>query len=86
MNGCCNCYFVVEGDGSVYPCDFYCMDAWKLGTVKDGFVQMKTSEKQKHLWRLPDRSVQPVMNVRIFLCAEAAAADGASRLWMESRG
>lgn len=47
MNGCCNCYFVVEGDGSVYPCDFYCMDAWKLGAVKDGFVQMKTSEKAK---------------------------------------
>lgn len=47
MNGCCNCYFVVEGDGSVYPCDFYCMDAWKLGTVKDGFVQMKTSDKAK---------------------------------------
>lgn len=47
MNGCCNCYFVVEGDGSVYPCDFYCMDAWKLGTVNDGFVQMKTSEKAK---------------------------------------
>ncbi len=67
MNGCCNCYFVVEGDGSVYPCDFYCMDEWKLGTVNDGFVQMKTSEKsKKHLWRLPDRSVQPVMNVRIF--------------------
>ncbi len=47
MNGCCNCYFVVEGDGSVYPCDFYCMDAWKLGAVKDGFAQMKTSEKAK---------------------------------------
>ena len=47
MNGCCNCYFVVEGDGSVYPCDFYCMDAWKLGNVNDGFVQMKTSEKAK---------------------------------------
>ena len=47
MNGCCNCYFVIEGDGSVYPCDFYCMDAWKLGTVNDGFVQMKTSEKAK---------------------------------------
>ena len=47
MNGCCNCYFVVEGDGSVYPCDFYCMDEWKLGTVKDGFAQMKTSEKAK---------------------------------------
>lgn len=28
MNGCCNCYFVVEGDGSVYPCDFI---AWMRG-------------------------------------------------------
>ena len=45
MNGCCNCYFVVEGDGSVYPCDFYCMDEWKLGNVNDGFAQMKASKK-----------------------------------------
>lgn len=45
MNGCCNCYFVVEGDGSVYPCDFYCMDEWKLGNVADGFGQMKKSGK-----------------------------------------
>lgn len=43
MNGCCNCYFVVEGDGSVYPCDFYCMDEWKLGTVADGFERMRCS-------------------------------------------
>lgn len=45
MNGCCNCYFVVEGDGSVYPCDFYCMDEWKLGTVIDGFSNMIKSQK-----------------------------------------
>lgn len=47
MNGCCNCYFVVEGDGSVYPCDFYCMDEWKLGTVKDSFQEMLVSDKAK---------------------------------------
>ncbi|MBR6748777.1 MAG: anaerobic sulfatase maturase [Clostridia bacterium] len=35
MNGQCTCYCVVEGDGSVYPCDFYVLDEWKLGTVAD---------------------------------------------------
>lgn len=47
MNGCCNCYFVVEGDGSVYPCDFYCMDEWKLGTLETPFRQLVTSERAR---------------------------------------
>ena len=40
MNGCCNCYFVVEGNGDIYPCDFYCTDEWKLGKVGDSFQHM----------------------------------------------
>lgn len=47
MNGCCNCYFVVEGDGSVYPCDFYCMDEWKLGMVGEPFEEMIRSKRAK---------------------------------------
>lgn len=47
MNGSCNCYFVVEGDGSVYPCDFYCMDEWKLGTVQDSFRELMVSDRAK---------------------------------------
>lgn len=47
MNGCCSCYFVTEGDGSVYPCDFYCTDEWKLGTVYDSFKDMSESDKAK---------------------------------------
>lgn len=47
MNGYCTCYFVVEGDGSVYPCDFYCMDEWKLGSVADSFQKLIGSEKAK---------------------------------------
>lgn len=35
MNGCCSTQFVVEGDGSVYPCDFYCTDEWYLGNILD---------------------------------------------------
>ena len=31
--GHCGSYFVVEGDGSVYPCDFYVLDRWKLGAL-----------------------------------------------------
>jgi len=33
MNGRCTCYFVIEGNGDVYPCDFYVLDEWKLGSI-----------------------------------------------------
>lgn len=32
-NGQCGAYFVVEGDGSVYPCDFFALDQWRLGRL-----------------------------------------------------
>jgi len=35
MRGECGVYFVVEGDGSLYPCDFYCIDKYKLRNVFD---------------------------------------------------
>lgn len=34
-SGSCGHYCVVEGDGSLYPCDFYAVDEWKLGTLGD---------------------------------------------------
>lgn len=47
MCGQCDAYFVVEGDGSIYPCDFYCMDEYKLGNVKDicSFEEVKKCKK-----------------------------------------
>lgn len=33
--GQCGAYFVVEGDGSVYPCDFYALDAWRMGNIRE---------------------------------------------------
>lgn len=33
MTGSCACQHVVEADGSVYPCDFYATDDWRLGTI-----------------------------------------------------
>lgn len=36
MNGQCCIETVVEADGSVYPCDFYVSDEWKLGDLCKG--------------------------------------------------
>ncbi len=33
MRGVCSKYYVIEGDGSVYPCDFYAFDNLKLGNI-----------------------------------------------------
>jgi len=35
QEGRCGVYFVVEADGSLYPCDFYCLDKWRLGSLAD---------------------------------------------------
>ena len=37
MLGRCAMQTVVEADGSVYPCDFYALDRYRLGNVRDGF-------------------------------------------------
>ncbi len=35
MCGHCSHQFVVEGNGNVYPCDFYCTDEWLLGNINE---------------------------------------------------
>lgn len=35
VNGHCSHQFVIEGNGNVYPCDFYCLDEWLLGNIND---------------------------------------------------
>lgn len=46
MNGVCSNQFVIEGDGSIYPCDFYCTDEWLLGNINDtSFEEAYNSKK-----------------------------------------
>lgn len=35
MNGVCQPQIVVEANGNVYPCDFYCLDTWCLGNLAE---------------------------------------------------
>ena len=51
MNGKCACYFAVEADGSVYPCDFYCTDEYRLGDVHEPFEALISSERAREFIR-----------------------------------
>lgn len=60
MNGCCSTQFVVEGDGSVYPCDFYCIDEWLLGNInhsdlKELYHSEKSVDFLKNSFKLDDK-------------------------------
>ncbi|MGL4911484.1 MAG: radical SAM protein [Romboutsia sp.] len=33
MGGFCSLHSVVESNGDIYPCDFYCVDNWELGNI-----------------------------------------------------
>ena len=41
--GQCGGYLVLEGDGSVYPCDFFALDNWKLGNIRENTIPELTS-------------------------------------------
>lgn len=49
MCGHCTHQFVAEGNGNIYPCDFYCTDEWLLGNISEtDLAFMANSEKAKH--------------------------------------
>ncbi|MCR4564133.1 MAG: SPASM domain-containing protein [Clostridiales bacterium] len=46
MCGVCGNYFVIEANGDIYPCDFYCKDEYLLGSVYNEKL-FEASKKQK---------------------------------------
>ncbi len=38
MSGVCSGYLTVESDGSIYPCDFYVNDAWRMGNINQNSI------------------------------------------------
>ncbi|MDQ0222594.1 radical SAM/SPASM domain-containing protein [Streptococcus moroccensis] len=48
MLGNCQVQYVIEGDGSVYPCDFYALDEYRLGYIQEmGLREMFLSKIAK---------------------------------------
>ncbi len=48
LMGHCNHQFVIEGNGNVYPCDFYCTDEWLLGNILDSTLKTLATSKKAH--------------------------------------
>jgi len=48
LYGHCGIQFIVEGNGDVFPCDFYCLDEWLLGNVNEtGFKDLIRTPRAK---------------------------------------
>lgn len=48
QRGVCGVQYVVEADGSVYPCDFYAMDAYYLGNLNTA-AMVEIDEKRREI-------------------------------------
>lgn len=47
MRGTCGKQWVIEADGSTYPCDFYALDEWRLGNInEDSFEEMDKKREE----------------------------------------
>lgn len=47
MRGVCGAQWVIEADGSVYPCDFYVLDEWCIGNIcEDPFDAMEVKRQE----------------------------------------
>ncbi len=54
MNGVCQPQLVIEADGSAFPCDFYCVDEYKLGNITTQTVsELLASEPLKAFLERP---------------------------------
>lgn len=48
MEGFCTVQNVIEADGSIYPCDFYCLDEYKIGHVSDKYQDVEKKRDEIH--------------------------------------
>ncbi|MEG1858009.1 MAG: SPASM domain-containing protein, partial [Pseudoflavonifractor sp.] len=47
MLGSCTMQYVVEADGSVFPCDFYVLDEYKLGNLNTDTPTQLDAQREK---------------------------------------
>ncbi|HEM5324825.1 TPA: SPASM domain-containing protein [Streptococcus suis] len=54
LSGSCHLQNVIEADGSVYPCDFYALDIYKLGNMRtDSFDELDCSSQARNFLNEP---------------------------------
>ena len=70
MRGNCGKQWVIEADGSTYPCDFYVLDEWKLGDINhDTFEMMEKNRDELGFISMSERVVEECKGCKwFFLC------------------
>ena len=82
-SGSCGAYFVVEGDGTVYPCDFYCLDEWKMGRIGEQSIpELANSEKARLFLQQGERKPDACAACRWYSLCHG----GCKRDWVENDG
>jgi len=57
LRGICQSQWVIEADGSVYPCDFYALDEWYLGNIRtDDFPALEEARKSSGFIQMSART------------------------------
>lgn len=57
MGGRCGMQYVVEADGSIYPCDFYMLDPYRLGNLNE--VDFAALDQQRKALGFIEESTHP---------------------------
>lgn len=54
QNGVCGIQYAVEADGTVYPCDFYTLDSYRLGNLtEDEFSDLDSARENLNFLQRP---------------------------------
>ncbi|MEG1069212.1 MAG: SPASM domain-containing protein [Ruthenibacterium sp.] len=54
FTGVCQAQFIIEADGSTYPCDFFVTDAWRSGNLaKQPYAEIENSEAMQKFLNRP---------------------------------
>ena len=74
---------MVEGDGTVYPCDFYCLDEWKMGRIGEQSIpELANSEKARLFLQQGERKPDACADCRWYSLCHG----GCKRDWVENDG
>ncbi|MBU5626141.1 SPASM domain-containing protein [Oscillibacter sp. MSJ-2] len=77
MCGHCNIQYLIEADGSVFPCDFYALDGYCLGNIRD--CSLEEIDRRRRELRFIEDSLRPPEECRscpwAYLCRNGCRRD-----------
>ncbi|MCH3917261.1 MAG: SPASM domain-containing protein [Spirochaetia bacterium] len=82
MRGHCSIQYVIEGNGDVFPCDFYCLDAYRLGNIESDTIE-EIDRKRRDI-RYIEASINTADECRT--CPYAGLCRGGCRRYRDDDG